>query len=319
MIDLGAVPLAEVKWPSAVRIIRSLYPPIDLFEDIADPADWPLIISAEQKTNPRLMETIGNLDLVPPGRRAAGPGASYLMAPFTHISVDRPSRFSDGSFGVLYAGNSFEVALFETIFHHGRFMARTNEPAGWTSQFREIVLSVDARLHDIRGGDSASITRKAKRLERAYGLLDRTASPIRAFAIRAGSASDSSILTGPRILSKVGASTIIGTARASICAGILGAVGSIASFETARDIWAPRPTPATCYWPSALHVGRGVWLSRSITPISDLAATQRAAATPSRDPNGARRAAKRDGDGVLAYLGAGNGVLTRLRRRNARQ
>ena len=155
MTDLGAVPLAEVKWPSAVRIIRGLYPSIDLFEDIADPADWPLIISAEQKTNPRLMETIGNLDLVPPGRRAAGPGASYLMAPFTHISVDRPSRFSDGSFGVLYAGNSFEVALFETIFHHSRFMARTNEPAGWTSQFREIVLSIGARLHDIRGGDPA--------------------------------------------------------------------------------------------------------------------------------------------------------------------
>jgi RES domain len=155
VIDFAAVPLGEVKWPSAVRIIRSLYPPIDLFEDIADPADWPLIISAERKTNPRLMETIGNLDLVPPGRRTAGPGASYLMAPFTHISVDRPSRFSDGSFGVLYAGNSFEVALFETIFHHSRFMARTNEPAGWTSQFREIVLSIDARLHDIRGGNPA--------------------------------------------------------------------------------------------------------------------------------------------------------------------
>ena len=153
MIDVAAVPVAEVKWSRAVRIIRSLYPPVDLFEDIADPADWPLIISGEQKTNPRLMETIGNLDLVPPSRRVAGPGATYLMAPFTHISVDRPSRFSDGSFGVLYVGNSFEVALFETIFHHGRFMSRTQEPAGWTSQFREIVLSVDARLHDIRGGD----------------------------------------------------------------------------------------------------------------------------------------------------------------------
>ena len=245
MIDFAAVPLAEVKWPSAVRIIRSLYPPIDLFEDIADPADWPLIISAEQKTNPRLMETIGNLDLVPPGRRTAGPGASYLMAPFTHISVDRPSRFSDGSFGVLYAGNSFEVALFETIFRHGRFMARTNEPAGWTSQFREIVLSVDARLHDIRGGDSAFLPAldpndyaQSQRLERACAALGRTASPIRAFAIRAGSASGLSIRWGQN-LSKVGASTIIGTARASICAGILGAARSIALFETARELVAP--------------------------------------------------------------------------------
>jgi hypothetical protein len=148
--DIGSIPVSEVRWHGAVRIIRSIFPPIDLFEDIADPADWTLIISAEQKTNPRLMETIGNLDLVPEKRRVAGSGASYLMAPFTHVSADRPSRFSDGTFGVLYAGNFFEVALLETIHHHGQFMARTNEPTGWTSQFREIVLEIDAQLHDLR-------------------------------------------------------------------------------------------------------------------------------------------------------------------------
>jgi len=153
VIDIATIPVAGVSWRNAVRIIRSLHPPIDLFEDIADPADWPLLISAEQKTNPRLMESVGVLDLVPPDRRVAGPGASYLMAPFTHVSVDRPSRFSAGAFGVLYAGNSFEVALFETVHHHGLFMARTKEPAGWTSQFREILLDISARLHDLRGRD----------------------------------------------------------------------------------------------------------------------------------------------------------------------
>jgi hypothetical protein len=149
VIGPAALPLASVKWEGAVRIVRSIYPPIDLFEDIADPADWPLLISAEQKTNPRLMESIGNLDLVPEGRRVGGIGATYLMAPFCHVSPDRKSRFSDGSFGVLYAGKVFEVALLETIHHHERFMARTNEAAGWTSQFREIVMSIDARLHDL--------------------------------------------------------------------------------------------------------------------------------------------------------------------------
>jgi hypothetical protein len=151
VIAAADIPLADIHWRGAVRIIRSVFPPIDLFEDIADPADWPLLISAEQKTNPRLMETIGNLDLVPVGRRVAGPGASYLMAPFTHVSRDRPSRFSAGAYGVLYAGDRFEVALLETVYHHARFMARTKEPAGWTSQFRELVLDVDARLHDLRG------------------------------------------------------------------------------------------------------------------------------------------------------------------------
>jgi len=149
VIDETAIPTTEVAWTAARRIIRSLYPPIDLFEDIADPADWPLLLSAEQKTNPRLMETIGNLDLIPPARRVGGDGASYLMAPFTHVSADRPTRFGTGAFGVLYIGDSFETALAETIHHHERFMQRTHEPAGWTSQFRELVLDASLTAHDL--------------------------------------------------------------------------------------------------------------------------------------------------------------------------
>jgi len=155
VIDLAAIPVSDVAWRGAVRIIRSAWPPIDLFEDIADPADWPLLIAAEQKTNPRLMETIGNLDLVPQGRWVAGAGASYLMAPFTHVSPDRPSRFSVGAFGVLYVADRFEVALSETIHHHALFMAATAQAPGWTSQFREVVLDVSGALHDLRGGDPA--------------------------------------------------------------------------------------------------------------------------------------------------------------------
>ncbi len=143
-------PLAHVSWPQTYRIIRSVFPPIDLFEDIADPQDWNLLLAAESKTNPRLAETIGNLDLIPPERRITGPGASYVMAPFTHVSADRVSRFADGSFGAYYAGNNFEVALFETIHHHSNFMTRTNEAPGWTSQFRELIGKINAKLHDIR-------------------------------------------------------------------------------------------------------------------------------------------------------------------------
>ena len=150
MTSPEVLPVRRVAWHGAVRIIRSVFPPIDLFEDIADPADWPLLISAEQKTNPRIMETVGKLDLVPTDRRVAGNGASYLMAPFTHVSADRPSRFTNGGYGVLYIGNCFETALFETIHHHAQFMARTAEAPGWTAQFREIIFSVDARLHDLR-------------------------------------------------------------------------------------------------------------------------------------------------------------------------
>lgn len=158
MTDPEHLLIARTEWQGAVRIIRSAFPPIDLFEDIADPADWPLLISAEQKTNPRLMTTIGNLDLVPADRRVGGSGATYLMAPFTHVSTDRPSRFADGTCGALYVGDSSETALFETIDHHARFMAKTRQSPGWTSQFREIILTVQADLHDLRsaGGDLAA-------------------------------------------------------------------------------------------------------------------------------------------------------------------
>jgi RES domain len=153
VIDAEAIPIAAVSWPGARRIIRSVFPPIDLFEDIADPEDWPLLIAAEQKTNPRLMETLGALDLIPPARRVAGPGATWLMTPFTHVSRDRPSRFTRGDYGVLYVAERFETALLETMYHHARFMARTAQAPGWTSQFREIVLDLAADLHDLRGGD----------------------------------------------------------------------------------------------------------------------------------------------------------------------
>ncbi len=149
------VPVTDVHWPHGVRIIRSLFPPIDLFEDIADPEDWPLLLSAEQKTNPRLMEGIGHIDLVPADRRVGGPGASYLMAPFTHTSPDRPSRFSDGHLGVLYIASDFDTAVHETVHHHAAFMTRTSEAPGWTSQFRELVMGVDAALHDLRGQGQA--------------------------------------------------------------------------------------------------------------------------------------------------------------------
>ncbi|MEM7222860.1 MAG: RES family NAD+ phosphorylase [Pseudomonadota bacterium] len=142
-------PRRRIRWARSHRLIRSAYPPIDIFEDIADPADWALIAVAEAKTNPRVLDQIGKIRLVPPERRVAGPGASYVMSPFVHCSPERPTRFSDGTYGVYYAGNRFEVALAETIYHFEAFMARTDEPAA-TADFRELVGPIDARLHDLR-------------------------------------------------------------------------------------------------------------------------------------------------------------------------
>ncbi len=68
---------------------------------------------------------------------------------------ERPSRFSAGAYGVLYAARTYETALLETIHHHARFMAQTVQQPGWSSQFRELVLDIQASLHDLRGGIDA--------------------------------------------------------------------------------------------------------------------------------------------------------------------
>ena len=144
-------PVRRVIWPRSARIIRSIYPPIDLFEDIADPADWEALASAEAKFNPRIRDSIGDLAKVPLARRVTGPGASWVMAPFMHCSPLRPGRFSDGMFGLYYAGDSTEVAIAETIHHHTKTMLATEEAPGWTSQFRELIGSVD--FDDVSGID----------------------------------------------------------------------------------------------------------------------------------------------------------------------
>jgi hypothetical protein len=142
-------PRARVHWRRATRVIRSLYPPIDLFEDIADPADWELIASGEAKTNPRVRDQLGQIALVPAARRVAGPGASWVMAPFTHVSRARPTRFSAGDYGVYYCGDSFRVALAETVHHFERAMRATHEPK-LIADYRELVGSVQLRAHDLR-------------------------------------------------------------------------------------------------------------------------------------------------------------------------
>ena len=75
--------------------------------------------------------TIGNLDLVPEERRVGGPGASYLMAPFVHVTPDHKGRFHDGTFGAFYGADDFETALFETVHHTQLFCAATDEAPGW--------------------------------------------------------------------------------------------------------------------------------------------------------------------------------------------
>jgi hypothetical protein len=149
-VDLSKVKVRRVRWQSTYRLIPSRYPPINLFERISKPEDWDALIELEGLTNPRLREGAGAISLVPKARRVSGPGASIVMAPFTHASPHRKTRFSDGTYGVYYAARLFETALREVAFHMGRFYSATNSPA-LQAPFRTYKGKIDKTMHDITG------------------------------------------------------------------------------------------------------------------------------------------------------------------------
>jgi hypothetical protein len=107
------------------RIIPSVYPAINFFEDLVDPDEMEMLWEIESLTNDRLRQEAGDIFLVAKEDRIAGPGSSIVMAAFTHIG--RPSRFTDGSYGVYYASFSQKTAVNETVYHREKFLAATNE------------------------------------------------------------------------------------------------------------------------------------------------------------------------------------------------
>ena len=118
--------VAPLHWETSYRIIPSRYPEVAIFDAVADPADLETILILEAATNPRILDEAGELPLVRPEDRISGPGTTPIMASFTHA---KPSRFSDGRFGVYYASQDEETAIAETAYHRARFLRDAQFPS----------------------------------------------------------------------------------------------------------------------------------------------------------------------------------------------
>lgn len=144
---MGQLRTTRIVWRRSYRIIPARYPPIALFERVAEASDWDALLAVESLTNDRIRDEVGDIALVPPHQRVHGAGASWVMGAFTHIGW--PSRFSDGSYGVYYAARTQECSIAETIHHHQRFLGATREPV-CTTDMRVLVGGIDGALHDVR-------------------------------------------------------------------------------------------------------------------------------------------------------------------------
>ena len=130
------------------RIIPSRFPPIEIFESLADADELEILYAVEGLTNDRLRAAARRPLPRAEGRLGQGPGATVVMAAFTHLG--RPTRFSDGTHGAYYAALDEDTAVTETVFHTARFLRETAEPPIEVER-RCYVGKVLQPLYDIRG------------------------------------------------------------------------------------------------------------------------------------------------------------------------
>jgi hypothetical protein len=148
-VSHNTIPIHPIVWKPCWRIVPSRFPSVDLFERVANPSDWEALIELEALTNDRIRDAVGDLTLVPVTDRVTGPGSTRIMAPFTHHNPTG-SRFSDGTYGVFYAGREFETALAETKYHREQFLRNTSEESTQL-EMDALTVELNGELHDIRG------------------------------------------------------------------------------------------------------------------------------------------------------------------------
>ncbi len=108
------------------RLINSKFPPINLFDDVAEQGEFEALYDVQKMTNPRIQNEVGNLNLLPPNEIPYNiTGCNWAIAPFTHIRPEG-SRFSNGTYGIYYAAKDIDTAIKETVYHQEKYLKKVS-------------------------------------------------------------------------------------------------------------------------------------------------------------------------------------------------
>lgn len=139
MVNINELPVLPSKEIKSYRLINSKFPPVSLFDDVADVNEFESLYALQALTNPRLKNEVGDLQLIPRTEIPFGiHGCSYATAPFTHVNPNG-SRFSDGSFGVLYVADCIETAIAEVQYHQQAYWSNVPELSYERFVFRGLI------------------------------------------------------------------------------------------------------------------------------------------------------------------------------------
>lgn len=165
-----------------MRIIAAELEPPELLDDVGEGVDVDALLRVAALTSPELLHRAGTVALVPLEDRAYGPGAGWAMTAFTHPA--RPSRFTDGAYGVWYAGFTVRTAVAETAYHTAERMRRWGEPpqlvrlqvleadlAGMFRDLRDAPAPLFARVHDPDDYEVAQAVGRELRAQASDGVL----------------------------------------------------------------------------------------------------------------------------------------------------
>jgi len=171
---MAVAPRTAAPQPS-YRLIPSRFPPIGLFDTVAQPEDLAAVMELAGWTNDRLVAE--RLARLPAQDWVYGrANASIVMAAFLH-APPMGARFSGPELGAWYAAARIETAIAE-VAHHLRRECWARGVASETRQYRTYSARLDGAYHDLRGGKDAA----------AFATDDYTASQSFGEALRAAGA-----------------------------------------------------------------------------------------------------------------------------------
>jgi hypothetical protein len=142
-------------WKRAVKLAATVFPPVRLFEEVADADDFDAIAALLATTHPATNPTTCFAWQVRAEDRALGPGAAYVMAPFAYISPSGtrfgPPGLSAAPYGVFYSARDEATSIAEVKHHRTAFLKATTAPAQDLDY--EVLNSVvkGSAFYDIRG------------------------------------------------------------------------------------------------------------------------------------------------------------------------
>ena len=158
-----------------------MFPPVALFEEVAEPEDFDAIAALRARTDPGISAQIAFAAQIPRKDLALGPGAGYVMAPFVFVSPEGtrfgPPAMTSSAFGVFYAARDEATAIAEVKHHRTRFLREIRAPAQ--------DLDFEVLNSEIKGSGFYDIREQQKKFGDVYSPRDYSSSQELAIDLKA--------------------------------------------------------------------------------------------------------------------------------------